>query len=379
MLLAEHDAKALLEHGGIPVPSGAIIDVGEPIETIDLPSGPWMVKAQVPAGRRGKAGGIEAADTIEGIRSFLDRLAGTSIAGHPVQFARIEQMVSFEQELYFSVGFDTVEGKVRVMVSTDGGVDVEDAAPDRVIARTFEPDSASVLAGLPNLLASLPSNLHERIDAAARALIEAFFSLDAVLLEINPLFLLPDGGWCAGDAKLIVDPNAFFRQKRTLSSIRLAPERYRDTVAKLDTGFDFMILNPEGEIGLLTTGAGLTMMTIDEAVQRGLRPYNFCDIRTGQIHDSPERLVNALDAIKAGAGVRRLLINIFAGITDLENFARRFVEAADIVDISKLRIVARLIGRNQDRAIEILNDSNLSIAVVDTLDAALSQLAAAND
>ena len=162
---------------------------------------------------------------------------------------------------------------------------------------------------------------------AAEHVAQAFLTLEALLIEINPLFIRPDGSWVAGDAKLVTDDNALSRQPILRSLLERRSDSYPETALKLRHGFDYVVVDPEGEIGLLTTGAGLSMMLIDEMREAGLKPYNFLDIRTGGLRGETERLVHVLDWMAQGRRVRVLLINIFAGITDLAEFSRLLLAA----------------------------------------------------
>ena len=205
---------------------------------------------------------------------------------------------------------------------------------------------------------------------------EAFPALDALLLEINPLFIWPDGRWAAGDAKLIVDDNALPRQPAVQRLLEQRPWAYPETVIKWTEGFDYVDLHPDGEIGLVSTGAGLGMMVVDELEAQGLKARNFVDIRTGLLRGDPRRLIRVLEWIAAGPNLRVVLINVFAGVTHLGEFARLLLEALDRVPQVKVPVVARLVGTGLDEARAVLAASPRRIVLTTDLDEAVAMATA---
>jgi succinyl-CoA synthetase beta subunit len=197
-------------------------------------------------------------------------------------------------------------------------------------------------------------------------------ALEALLIEINPLFVFADGRWVAGDAKLVVDDNALARQPSLRALVDRRAAAYPETALKLTHGFDYVVVDPEGDVGLLTTGAGLSMMLIDEMREAGLKPYNFLDIRTGGLRGEIARLVAVLNWIADGPRVRALLVNIFAGITDLAEFSRLLVEALAAVPRLKVPIVARLVGNGLPEARVVLTSAQIELHT--DLDAALAEV-----
>jgi succinyl-CoA synthetase beta subunit len=211
----------------------------------------------------------------------------------------------------------------------------------------------------------------------APLLIEAFFSLEAMLLEINPLFVRPDGSWLAGDAKLCIDDNALARQPGLAAMIRSRADAYPEAAGKLESGFDFAVLDPGGDVGLVTTGAGLTMQLVDELTARGCRPFNFCDIRTGEFRGDPARLIRVFEAMAAAPSIRTILINFFAGITNLGEVARLIVAALQAVPRLTVPITARLIGNGYDDAVVVLAAMPTPLTVEPNLERALDRAIAA--
>lgn len=372
MFLIEHHGKEFLASHGIPVPAGAFVPAGGDARAVAIPDGPLMVKAQVASGGRGKAGGIERAASREDVARVVARLDGTQLNGKPIYGFRIEQRVDFAHEAYLSLSVDGESARVRFLVSAGGGVDVEARAADQGSALTALAEPENLAAAAAELCANLPSPVREAIADAAPRLAEVFLRYEATLLEVNPLFIMRDGSWVAGDAKLVVDDNAIVRQPAIAALLERHPDIYPESARKLVNGFDYVEVDPQGEIGLITTGAGLSMQLIDELKAQGRRPLNFCDIRSGQFRGDPARLIAVMQWIASRPSVRVVLVNIFAGITDLAEFARLLVQASAAVPELRVPIVARLIGRNLDEARQILGASTLAVTLEPNLDHALS-------
>ena len=314
MYLHEHDAKQLLACYGVPVPAGCIAGIDAAIPD-ELPQpGPWVVKGQIAAGGRGKAGLVRKAATRAEVESQVRSMLGKTAKGRSVERVRIECCVDFVDELYIGLLLDAEAGGVRVIVSARGGMDI----------------------------------------------------------EANPLFVRADGSWMAGDAKVVADENALQRQPALQAMVKNNAAHYTEAAVKLEHGFDYVVVDADGELGLLTTGAGLSMMLIDELRAVGLKPYNFLDVRTGGFRGDPSRLISVLQWINAGRRVRVVLVNIFAGITDLGEFSRLLVEAIKRVPGFDKPVVARLVGNNLAAARE--NLAAAGIALHTDLDAAVAEV-----
>jgi len=370
MMLLEHDAKSLLAETGIPVPAGTLAHSPE-APTTPTPAGPWIVKAQVPVGGRGKAGGIVTANDPQGLKSALARVLGSSIKGHTVLDCRIEEAVR-GLECYLSFTLDPAEGRIRVMASDRGGMDVEAHAAGGALSSCDADYSADAVAQAVRVLVEdFGEPVRSALRAAAQPLASAFFALEATLLEINPLFVRADGTWVIGDSKLVVDDNALPRQPRLTELVRTRARAYPEIALKLAHGFDFVVLDPAGEVGLVTTGAGLSMQLIDEIVERGYRPFNFCDIRTGQFRGDPARLIQVLRWIADGPAIRSVLMNFFAGVTHLGELAQLLVVALKAVPELKVPITLRIIGNGYDEATAILRAAGNPVLVEPDLERAL--------
>lgn len=370
MYLLEHDAKKLLASHGIPVPQGCLLT--DPAQLADLPSGPWVVKGQIAAGGRGKAGLIQKAMTLAEVRARTAEILGKQAKGRAVHAVRIEQQINDAREVYISMLLDPAQAGIRIIMAAQGGMDIESLPPEALQVDTAPPDAAALAAAAERLAITFDDQLRQAMTEAGRAIAAAFISTEALLIEINPLFVLPDGSWIAGDAKFVTDDSALARQpaQRALLSDKSAP--YPETALKDAHGCDYVVVDPDGEIALLTTGAGLSMMLIDEMRAAGLKPYNFLDIRTGGLRGETTRLISVLQWMHEGARVKVLLINIFAGITELGEFSRLLVSALQAVPEFKVPVVARLVGNGMETARAVLADAGIRLH--DDLDAALTEV-----
>jgi succinyl-CoA synthetase beta subunit len=363
MLLIEADGKALFATAGIAVPPGQLVDqAGAEVAGF----GPFMVKAQVPAGGRGKAGLIRRCDDPAAARAALEALLGAEHKGHRVAACLIEPVVA-GTEHYLAAMVDPASYGVRLIHHPHGGVDVE--AAGTLAGTVCAPEPAAIDAAVAQTIA------HPAVAGVARALGRVLLDRELMLAEINPLFV-GAAGCLAGDAKVVIDLNALPRQPALAALVAARPDVYADAARKLASGFDYVEIDPEGTIGLLTTGAGLSMMLIDELVARGAAPLNFCDIRTSMLRGSPARIVAALGWMAARPSLRVVLVNIFAGITDLAEFAALLADALGQVPALRVPLVARLIGRGAEPARRILAERAPAVAVEDDLTKALARVAA---
>ena len=361
MYLLEHDAKELLAQHGIPVPPGRLLDGDETIYRPALPPGPWIVKGQINTGGRGKAGIIRKADTLQEIVNHTYSILGATVKDRRVNSIRIEQRIDAAEECYLALMVDPAAAGVRVIMSAQGGMEIEAAPPDLVKSEIAQPDYAALAACVQRLAAGMPGAKAQALREAGERLARVFLDNELMLAEINPLFVKTDGGWIAGDAKIVTDDNALVRQPALRDLLEQRATAYPEAALKLNHGFDYVVVDPQGEIGLLTTGAGLSMMLIDELRASGLRPYNFLDIRTGGLRGETKRLVQVLHWIARGRNIRVLLINIFAGITELGEFSRLLVAALGEAPQLKVPVVARLVGNGLPAAREVLAGAGIQL------------------
>ncbi len=363
MLLVEADGKALFRQYGIPVPAGEVVRDA----AWQPPQGPRVVKAQVTVGGRGKAGGVALTRDAAETTAALKRILGGSIKGHQVHACLVEAPAS-GRECYLSLMVDAEAGAVRVTFIPEGGVEVESHALTPAMTRLCAPEAAAIEAALAALTGE------PAVRAIGAALARLFLEQELMLAEINPLFLGPQGA-VAGDAKLVLDGNALHRQPGQEKLLRANAALYPDALRKLDEGFDYVELDAQGGIGLITTGAGLSMMLVDELSARGARPINFLDIRTGQLRGSPARLIRVLDWLSEHPSLKVLFVNIFAGITDQREFAKLLAEALKAQPTRGVPVVARLVGNGSEEARAWLAQERPDITIFEDLEGAIARVA----
>ena len=371
MYLLEHDAKTLLARHGIPVPAGCLMSSSD-LDAASLPPGPWVVKGQITAGGRGKAGLIKTADTTADVTARAQDIIGREAKGRTVKSVRVEQQVKGASEAYIALLLDPAEAGVRIIMAESGGMDIEALPKDALQAATAAPEMTAIIATAAGLAANIGGAAGQALAEAAARMAETFLQEEALLVEINPLFVYPDGRWVAGDAKVVTDDATLPRQPAQRALLQDTQAPYRETALKDVHGCDYVVVDPEGEIGLLTTGAGLSMMLIDEMRAAGLKPYNFLDIRTGGLRGETKRLVSVLNWMREGRRVRVLLINIFAGITELGEFSRLLVSALKDVPAFDVPVVARLVGNGMDAARGVLAEAGITLHA--DLDDALTEV-----
>jgi succinyl-CoA synthetase beta subunit len=356
--LFEHQGKELLARYGIPVSEGRVATTPEEARSAaEELGGRVVVKAQVLTGGRGKAGGIQLADTPEGAEARARDILGMDIRGHVVRRLWIERASDIAREYYLSVTFDRGEKKPLFMLTTQGGVDIEEVAAEtpEALAKLhidplvgFQPYQARWLcftAGVKD-----PDEQKQVVDLVGR-LYEAFVSSDAMLCEVNPLIVSPAGEVKALDAKFTVDDNALYRPPDVdeMRDVEAGDPQERFARQK---GVTYVKL--DGEVGILGNGAGLVMSTLDVIDQVGGRPANFCDLGGG---GDAEGVVDALEVITSDPQVRAILFNIFGGITRCDEVARGLLEALARMTI-ELPIVVRLDGTNAEEGRRLLAEAS---------------------
>ena len=375
MLLLEADGKDLLRTVGIATPTGVRLRRASPAPTLSG-AGPWMAKAQVPVGGRGKAGGVRRLDSAADLPDAVTAMLGTLIKGFETREVLVEQAVS-GQENYLSLMVDASKGGIRLIYSPFGGVDVESRMPstDTVFNECVPLDPPALHAAIDRMVQVAPVHAQPSLRDVAQRLAKLFLEQQLMLVEINPLFALASGDFIAGDAKVVVDMNVVASRPLLHAIFEASHELYPDAWRKLTEDFDFVEIDPAGRVGLVTTGAGLSMMIIDELVGRGLKPFNFCDMRTGQMRGSPARLIRILDWLVEAGEVRVVLVNIFAGITDLGEFAHLLVQALEARPGFGLQVVARLVGNGEEAARTIVAaHPHLNIVLEPDLEQAISRI-----
>ena len=348
MDLYEYQGKQLFARFGIPVSEGRLATTPEEARSAaEELDGPVVVKAQVLTGGRGKAGGIKLAASPGEAASEAEGILGMDIRGHVVREVWIEKASDIAKEYYLSLTFDRGEKKPLFMLTTEGGVDIEEVAESNPEALAklhvdpmvgFQPFQARWLcftAGVDD------PDEQKQVIAIVGRLYEAFVGADAMLCEINPLIVTPDGEVKALDSKFTVDDNALYRHPDIAEMRDVEAGDPQERLAR-EKGVTYVKL--DGEIGILGNGAGLVMSTLDVIAQVGGRPANFCDLGGG---GDAEGVVDALEVITADPQVKGILFNIFGGITRCDEVARGILEALERMTID-LPIVVRLDGTNAD-------------------------------
>jgi succinyl-CoA synthetase beta subunit len=348
MDLYEYQGKQLFARFGIPVSEGKLATTpDEARAAAEELGGQVVVKAQVLTGGRGKAGGIKLASTPEEAAQRAEEILGLDIRGHVVGRVWVEQASDIAKEYYLSITFDRGAKKPLLMLTTEGGVDIEEVAersPD-ALARLhvdpligFQPFQARWLcftAGVAD------PDEQKQVIALVGRLYEAFVGADAMLCEINPLIVTPEGEVKALDSKFTVDDNALFRHPDIAEMRDLDADDPQERIAREKGG---PYVKRDGEIGILGNGADRVMSTLDVIAQVGGRPANFCDLGGG---GDAEGVVDALEVITSDSQVKGILFNIFGGITRCDEVARGILEALDRMTID-LPIVVRLDGTNAE-------------------------------
>jgi succinyl-CoA synthetase beta subunit len=355
--LYEYQGKQLFARFGIPVSEGRVAASAEEARAAaEELGGQVVVKAQVLTGGRGKAGGIKLAETPEEAWSRAGEILGMDIRGHTVRKVWIERASDISREYYLSVTFDRGEKKPLFMLTTQGGVDIEEVAEKtpEALARLhvdplvgFQPYQARWLcftAGIDD------PNEQKQVIAIVGKLYEAFVGADAMLCEINPLIVTPAQEVKALDSKFTVDDNALFRHPDVAEMRDVEAADPQERLAR-EKGVTYVKL--DGEVGILGNGAGLVMSTLDVIDQVGGSPANFCDLGGG---GDAEGVVDALEVITTDPQVKAILFNIFGGITRCDEVARGILEALERMTIEH-PIVVRLDGTNAEEGRRLLTEA----------------------
>jgi succinyl-CoA synthetase beta subunit len=356
--LYEYQGKELFRRFGIPVSEGRLATTADEARAAaEELAAPVVVKAQVLTGGRGKAGGVKLAADPDEAEARAQDILGLDINGHVVRKLWIERASDIAKEYYLSVTFDRGEKKPLFMLTTQGGVDIEQVAEEspEALARLhvdplegYQPWQARRLiyaAGIAD-----PSE-QKQVLAIVGKLYRAFVECDAMLCEINPLIVTPDGEVRALDSKFTVDDNALYRHADVAEMRDVAAADPLEAFAR-EKGVTYVKL--DGDVGILGNGAGLSMSTVDVVAHVGGRPANFCDLGGG---GDAEGVVDALEVITRDEAVRSIFFNIFGGITRCDEVARGILQALERLDMSRYPIVVRLDGTNAEEGREILTSA----------------------
>jgi len=367
----EYQGRDVFRQHGLPVPPGKVADSADKAVAIAKELGlPVMVKAQVLTGGRGKAGGVKFCASIEDVEENARNIVGLDIKGHTVRKVLVTPAVDIAEEFYLGMLVDRRSGRVHVMASAEGGVEIEQVAKDNPEAIVHHAiDSRYGLLDHEALglgLKLYPTDIKKarQLGAALQKIYTAFVAADASLAEINPWIFTTEGEGLAIDAKINLDDNALFRHPNYEElRDRLAEDPSERQAREADLSF----VKLQGNVGCLVNGAGLAMATMDLVKYYGGQPANFLDIGGSS---NPEKVVNALRIILQDDEVKAILFNIFGGITRCDDVARGIIEATNQLDI-KVPIVVRLTGTNEEEARALLAGTDLVPAA--TMDEAVQK------
>jgi succinyl-CoA synthetase beta subunit len=385
--LHEYQSKALFGEYGIPVPAGKIAATAAAARSAAQALGGtlWVVKAQVHAGGRGKAGGVRLARSVEEVEQHAAALLGTRLVTHqsgadglPVNEVYVEQGSAIDRELYLSLLVDRRSGRVAVIASAAGGMDIEEVAhstPEQILSIGVHPAAGMQPYQARKLGFALGLDSAQRVELEdiLRKLVTLFRESDASLIEINPLIVTKDGKVVALDAKINVDDSALFRQPE-LALLRDPSQE--DESERRAREHDLNYVSLDGNIACMVNGAGLAMATMDLIKLAGGRPANFLDVGGGA---TAERVTEAFKIILANENVEAILVNIFGGIVRCDLIAEGVIAAVREVHVA-VPVVVRLEGTNVEKGRELLAGSGLDIvAAKDLADAASKVVALAGE
>ncbi len=357
MKLLEYQAKEVLASLGIPIPAGKVARTPEEAEAAARALGAVAVKAQVPVGGRGKAGGVKLARTPEEARAAAEQIIGMDIKGFRVPLVYCETALDIGEEVYLGFTVDRPDRNNVLMLSRQGGMEIEQVAeesPEAIAKLHPHPWRGPLAYELNALVFEAGLGRHARqLVPLIQKLYRAIPDLDAITAEINPLVITTDGKVVAGDAKLETDENADFRHQELLEgySAEIEGDKYEEEAKKRHLTYVAL----DGEIGIIGNGAGLCMGTLDLVQRAGSSAANFCDIGGGA---KAEVVENALQVILMNPRVKGVLINVFGGITRGDEVARGLIQARDNLHMT-LPLVVRLSGTNEEEGREILKEHGI--------------------
>ena len=355
MKLHEYQAKSLFADAGIPVPDSRLAtSVDEALDAVDEIGYPAAIKAQVHVGGRGKAGGIKIATDREEAEGYAEEILGMDLKGYTVDQVLVEAGVDFVDELYVGVTMDRGEGKAVLMVSTEGGVNIEEVAeenPDAIAREHVDPAFGLHPYQARKVVYEAGVDADVALDVASilSTLYDLYEENDASEIEVNPVMITGDRDVVAADAVMNIDEDALFRQSDLAD---MAEASYEDDLERKagEYGFDYVRLS--GNVGIIGNGAGLVMTTLDLVDYYGGAPANFLDIGGGA---KAERVTQALDMVFSDDNVDAVVFNIFGGITRGDEVAKGINEALEQFDEIPKKVVVRLAGTNAEEGMEILN------------------------
>ena len=384
MNLHEYQAKQVFASYGMPVPNNQVVEnVDDVPAALEKLSGDrWVVKAQVHAGGRGKAGGVKLIDDAGEVSTTVGEMLGSQLVtyqtnedGQPVNQVLIEEISNIARELYLGAVIDRASQRVVIMASTEGGMEIEKVAaetPEKILKATINP-----LTGLQPYQArelafglGLESEQIKQFSALLHGFAKMFVEKDLSLVEINPLVVTAEGNLICLDGKINIDDNALYRQKEILAMRDETQEDARENRAK---EWDLNYISLDGDIGCMVNGAGLAMATMDLIKLCGGEPANFLDVGGGA---TKERVSEAFKIILSDSNVKGVLVNIFGGIVRCDLIAEGIIGAVEEVHV-EVPVVVRLEGNNAERGSQLLSESDVNIIAASGLTDAAEKIVAA--
>jgi succinyl-CoA synthetase beta subunit len=384
MNLHEYQSKALFAEFGVPVPNNRIVRNAADVAAAcaELNTEKWVVKAQVHAGGRGKAGGVKLTDSVAEASQFAKDMLGTHLVtiqtdaqGQPINQVLVEETCNIANELYLGAVLDRASQRVVIMASTEGGVEIEKVAhetPEKILKASIDP-----LTGLmPYQCRELAFGLGlqgkqiKQFTHILNGLAKLFVEKDLSLIEVNPLVVTKEGDLLCLDGKINIDDNALYRHPELQALQDKSQEDERENKAK---EWDLNYVHLDGNIGCMVNGAGLAMATMDLVKLHGGDPANFLDVGGGA---TKERVSEAFKIILSDSNVKVILVNIFGGIVRCDLIAEGIIAAVEEVKLS-IPVVVRLEGNNADKGSELLNACDMNIIAAQSLTDAGQQAVAA--
>lgn len=383
MNLHEYQAKQIFADYGMPVPNNVVVDSTEKVDIALqlLRQGVYVVKAQVHAGGRGKAGGVKVVKSANKVAQAVKNMLGTRLVtiqtgaeGQPVNQVLIEEGCDIARELYLGAVIDRASRRVVIMASTEGGMDIEKVAadtPEKILRTKINPISGlqpyqgrELAFGL-----GLEGEQIKQFGQLLAGLTKMFMEKDLSLVEINPLVVTQEGNLLCLDGKINIDDNALFRQKQLLAMRDESQEDARENLARQ---WDLNYIALDGDIGCMVNGAGLAMATMDLIKLCGGEPANFLDVGGGA---TKERVTEAFKIILSDKNVKGVLVNIFGGIVRCDLIAEGIIAAVEEVKVN-VPVVVRLEGNNAALGSQLLNDSGLNLIAANGLTDAAEKIVA---
>ena len=381
MNIHEYQAKSVLGEFGVPVPRGIpAFSVEEAVKAAHQLGGPvWVVKAQIHAGGRGKAGGVKVVKSIDDVKKEAERILGSVLVTHQtgpkgkqVNRLYIEDGSAIEKEFYLSALVDRATSRVAFMISTEGGMDIEEVAhatPEKIVTFSVDP-ATGVMPHHGRRVAKtlgLTGDLAKQAEGMTSKLYQAFVAKDMSMLEINPLVVTKGGQLICLDAKVGFDSNSLYRHPDIVALRDLTEEDDKEIEA---SKYDLAYIALDGTIGCMVNGAGLAMATLDIIKLYGESPANFLDVGGGA---TEEKVTAAFKIITADPQVKGILVNIFGGIMKCDVIARGVIAAVKAVGL-QVPLVVRLEGTNVEDGKKIIRESGLNVIPADDLDDAAQKI-----